>query len=94
MLDIIIPCEDEDEKQQDISIVKEYLFKINIGLAKAISKSVAQGKTISGTDGQVYLGTLRYLLNNNEDNETIENLSDLITEDTMMMLNDRAKTDG
>jgi hypothetical protein len=67
-------------------------YQINIELGKRIKSRLDTKRDLDGKENQLYSTTLKVIVDHEDyNNQKTENLSDLISENTIVMLNDRAK---
>lgn len=67
-------------------------YQINIELGKRIKSRLDSKRELDGKENQLYSTTLKVIVDHEDyNNSKTENLSDLVNEDTIVMLNDRAK---
>lgn len=67
-------------------------YQINIELGKRIKSRLDTKRVLDGKENQLYSTTLKVIVDHEDyNNSKTENLSDLVSEATIVMLNDRAK---
>ena len=95
MIEIIYPCEDDDIDVNDTVEVYNLAVKLNLKAGNELLKDLNKNDKLRGNNVQLYASTLRTILSMSKENEvtTSESLSDLVEDETIMMLNDWSKTE-
>jgi hypothetical protein len=77
-----------------IDDVKNIAMKLNVKCGTRLLEDLDNNDKLKGNTVQLYASTLRTILSFQDDvnnTQTTESLSDLLHDDTIMMLNDRAE---